>query len=548
MISLVGAARERLLFTQQHPDARPQRVAGARRVFTHLSVHWFEAGTSAIFAMLVLVRVIPRATPLGVGGLYALMAQTIRNSGFVLPAHIPFYGPGGIPFAYPPLALYVLAALSAIPYVSLLTWMRYVPIAMCALSVWPASALYREILPGRLEARTATLLFTTSPAWLGFDLWADGSVRSFAFFWGILALLLGWRALAGGSRRTLLGASLCFALALASHQEVGIFVALTLFIFATTSRPVTVRLLRLGVIGVLGAAIASPWWVTVVLRDGLTPFLNTMHSHGGVGGSLGLQHGDPRQALVTIILGYAKVDLFSLPIYLLGLLGLSRCVRKKMWLLPLWTLALCLLMPEGQRFIALPAAGAASIPLREILPAMWNRAFARSTRLRAAGAAAMLLLVSLFSMWHLLEWEFSAAPELTVQRVAAASWLLVHTPRDARFLVLSDQQDAPEWFPFLAHRVPSIGHWGAEWTGRYGEQGRLTRSMQECTVRQSWSCAQSLLHQKRLTPSYLVLINRPHLWVLQAQIDRQPGWREVYANGDAMIWTRVLHRHPDNRP
>ena len=48
--------------------------------------------------------------PMGYAGLFTQMAQQIADANFALPSQSPYYGPGGIPFAYPPLGLYVLAA------------------------------------------------------------------------------------------------------------------------------------------------------------------------------------------------------------------------------------------------------------------------------------------------------------------------------------------------------------------------------------------------------------------------------------------------------
>jgi len=49
--------------------------------------------------------------PVGEAGLYALMSELVVANRFALPSEVPFYGPGGIPFAYPPVA-FCLAAFS----------------------------------------------------------------------------------------------------------------------------------------------------------------------------------------------------------------------------------------------------------------------------------------------------------------------------------------------------------------------------------------------------------------------------------------------------
>lgn len=507
----------------------------SEHVHNQVSAHWFELVCSSLFTALALARVGPMSLPLGIGGLYALMAQSIQNAHFLLPVRIPYYGPGGIPFAYPPVALYVLAALAKIPVTSILMWFRYMPVIMCALSLWPLYGLYRELLPSVSMARIATVLFATSPAWLAFDLWADGSVRAFAFFWGMLTLLLGWRAFASGTRGHILGACVCFALALASHPEVAVFLGISLLVFAATCRPFGLRFIRAAIIMAGGTAIASPWWATVLMRTGAAPFLSSMHSHGGVAGQLAPHLSDPVLALAAIIAQYAAVDALSVPIYLIALLGFARCLRQGAWTMPVWTLVLCVLMPEGQRFIALGVAGAAAIPLEEIPRQVFAR-FVRSPTRRHWGALAILGVAALYSSWHMWQWEFSVAPELTRPTMQAAQWLRVHSPHDARFLAVSDVQDQPEWFPFLAHRTPVMGHWGAEWTPGYPRQTLLIASESQCAQSQSYACLRSLLRRQHLAPDYLVLMNRERLSRLQRQIGRQFVWHQVYANRTVVIW------------
>lgn len=518
-----------------HSSGRPVWRASAEQVQVTLSAHRFELLCSTAFTVLALFRVGPLSLPLGIGGLYALMAQSIQNAHFLLPVRIPYYGPGGIPFAYPPVALYVLAALAEIPGTSILLWLRYMPVIMCALSLWPVYGLYRELLPSVFMARIATILFAAFPAWLAFDLWADGSVRAFAFFWGMLTLLLAWRAFGSGRRGHLLGACVCFGIAIASHPEVAVFLGISLLIFAVTRRPIGLRFLRAATIMAGGAVIASPWWATVLLRTGAAPFLSSMHSHGGVAGQLAPHLSDPARALAAIIAQYAAVDPLSVPIYIIALLGFARCLRQGAWTMPLWTLALCILMPEGQRFIALGVAGAAAVPLAEIPLQAFAGAIRASTRRRWIEIG-VLCLAALYSSWHMWQWEFSVAPELTRSTVQAARWLRVHSSHDARFLAVSDVQDQPEWFPFLARRTAVMGHWGAEWTPGYPRQTLLIASELQCAQSQSYACLRSLLRRQHLAPDYLMLVNRERLQRLQRQIASQSKWRQVYINSTVAIW------------
>ena len=60
---------------------------------------------------LLLVNALSHPYPLGAAGLFTQMAQQIAAADFRLPLQSPYYGPGSIPFAYPPLGLYLLAVL-----------------------------------------------------------------------------------------------------------------------------------------------------------------------------------------------------------------------------------------------------------------------------------------------------------------------------------------------------------------------------------------------------------------------------------------------------
>jgi hypothetical protein len=63
--------------------------------------------------------------PLNDGGLFHAMAADLRANGFVPPAHTSC-GAGDIPFAYPPLGLYLAAVLDFVTPLSLVGYARTV--------------------------------------------------------------------------------------------------------------------------------------------------------------------------------------------------------------------------------------------------------------------------------------------------------------------------------------------------------------------------------------------------------------------------------------
>ena len=73
------------------------------------------------------------------------MAEAVAENGYTLPARIPGYTPGGIPFPYPPLAFYLLGPLldaGASP----LALARFLPGLLTIAALVPTYALGRELL------------------------------------------------------------------------------------------------------------------------------------------------------------------------------------------------------------------------------------------------------------------------------------------------------------------------------------------------------------------------------------------------------------------
>lgn len=71
---------------------------------------WILPFGATLIAYLAYVATHP--LPHGSAGLYLEAADAIHGAGFGLPVEIPHYTGEGIPFAYPPLALYIAALLS----------------------------------------------------------------------------------------------------------------------------------------------------------------------------------------------------------------------------------------------------------------------------------------------------------------------------------------------------------------------------------------------------------------------------------------------------
>ena len=127
-----------------------------QRTRQHLSVifsdHLALAILLLVFAAFLFLSKLGTPYPNGYAGLYTLMAERIVANGSAVPPTIPLYGPGGIPFAYPPLAFYLMAAVTTFFKVQPFDYLRFAPALFYLLSLVPMYALSRAITASPRQA------------------------------------------------------------------------------------------------------------------------------------------------------------------------------------------------------------------------------------------------------------------------------------------------------------------------------------------------------------------------------------------------------------
>lgn len=216
-----------------------------------------------------LVRAVPllgEDFPLGDGGMFAVMATDIRGAGFALPAFTSYNG-GDIPFAYPPLGVYVLALVPDNP-VSTERWLPF---------VWSMLAIYAFWrLAMRIDARMggfATVAFALLPAAYSWQIMGGGVTRALGLSLGLGALGEIAGAMRQPSVRTAAIAGLLGGLAALAHPMQPALIAVggvALWIGLSRARD---GLLTLAVAAAVAAAVIAPWLVAVGSRHGAEPFV-----------------------------------------------------------------------------------------------------------------------------------------------------------------------------------------------------------------------------------------------------------------------------------
>ena len=370
----------------------------------------------APLALGLVARLVPFASPLpiGSGGLFAVMTEELRSDAWPMTTA---YNDSGIPFAYPPLGLHLLAALPG----DVLDLMRVVPAVLSLLLVGAVFLVARRLLTPR-GAVLATAAYAVIPA--GWGLYGSDAIRNLGV---LLALLALWAALRMTSGRDSVLAGGLAGLAVLTHPSAAAFALIT-GVALVAWRPRSWPLLAMAAGS--AAIVVAPWIVLILVRYGPDPLAAALTSH---------VTSFPLARLAT----YGPTGLGPLdPLVGVGVIG---AVRRP-WL-AIWTAALVFMPATSDRFVAVGWGLLVGAAL-ERLP--WQ---ARGAVLAVATALSFVALAGV-------------RPAITPAIVSEMRAAVGAAPNGTDFAIRADDPAVAEWFPALtgAHSVGT--YQGLEWVGR----------------------------------------------------------------------------------
>src|SRR5438132_7613028 len=384
-----------------------------------------------------LAPILPADFPLRDGGLFVTMANDIRHAGFGLP-QFSSYNTGDIPFAYPPLGLYLLALIPGDP----ITTERWLPLVWSMVAIPGAYLLARELTDER-RAGLAALIFAAMPVTWAIE--GGGVTRALALALLLFAL---WRVAVllrmPGVRNAAFAGVLAGA-ALLTHPAVGptgLASAALLFLFSPSRR----GLAALVGAGLLAVLIALPWLALVLVRYGSGAIVAAGTAH----------HGEETLGrFLTLGPSWIGALDFVLPT---ALLGLVTVIHRRQWLLPAWVVLL-VMVPGGEGgYAAVVWAMLAATGALTVADAL---ASAGGLKVAAGLGLTWLFVAALLAGYQ----RFHGLPDaLRATIVQAGS----QVPPGARFAVETDdpglEQALLDWFPTLSNRISLGTYLGLEWT------------------------------------------------------------------------------------
>jgi hypothetical protein len=466
--------------------------------------------------------------PLHDGGFFVVMIRDIRAAGMTLPATTSYNG-GGIPFDYPPLALWLAAVLPVDP----LMIVQFAGPLAAVLTVPMVYKLALELLPGRPYAYVSALLYAVVPR--GWDwLVAGGSVTRAP---GLLLALVGiWMMLRVYRRcgsRYVVGAGLCGGLAVVTHPEAGVLVAVAFGLLA---------LVHVRSRGELRTTI----WVAVGVCVPVLPWLALLASRGSLqdllhAGSLGA---NPVATAISLFRWDIADEILAPAVLALGLIGALALARRRWLFIVIWLLTeLGLSVRGAATYACIPLSLAASVGLYDAI----GRGILRIPRrmvFHSNAVRGILLMVLAWSAFNIVGIWYAKDPPfdgLSSSGLDTMAWVKANTPADSRFVVVSGQpwpNDAyGEWLPALTDRVSLATVQGREWASRATWDGQVQsyNSLQRCIYYDAECVASWAAPELDKGPVYVYLVDSVDSHALLMSVKSSHAFQVVRESDEGIV-------------
>jgi hypothetical protein len=448
-----------------------------------------RVGASALAPILVItvlglvVRAVPVLAapfPLNDGGLFVRMAETLAGSGFSFPPTVEFNG-NAIPFAYPPLGLYLTAALHQVLGLDLIDLAHFLPLIFASLTVPVAALICLELMNSRVAALAAAGAYALVPrAW---DWLVDGGglTRAPGVLLALLAILAATKALGTDSRRSFLISGALLGLCGLTHPQAAIFGTVSVVFLIVWRR--SLALPRIGLTVVAAVVAVAPWVLAVVAAHGLAPFLAALRTGGS-----------PLTALYYLVsLRFTGAPLADVFVVMFGMGVLTAGVRRD-FLLPSW--AVLLFFTDARavgQYAMLPVSmlvGYATAQLLALRPPTAPHSNGIASMDSGALVVAGLLILGLVGSLAAPLRDGTPLVPLSVGDRVAMHW--ISTQPAARYAVISGENwgwdETSEWFPQQTGRISVATVQGLEWTSAdWDKTVSRYRELQACSS-QSITC------------------------------------------------------------
>lgn len=424
----------------------------------------FLAVAILIGGTLRLYGVLRSSFPINDGGLFYTMIRDLMANGYRLPVTTS-YNHLDLPFAYPPLMLYLAGFLADLTHWGLLNIIRILPAVFAVLAI-PAFYLLASVLvKNKVQVIFATYIFAFIPASFDWLIMGGGLTRSPAFFFALIALYFIYRLYTENRRQDILWVTVFSSLTILSHPETALHTAASALVFFLFFGRNKKGLLKSLLIIALILLVTAPWWATVLFHIGISPFIAAGKTgYYGIVGYLQLFQSGITHEFILQTIGS------------LALFGLFWHIAERKYFVPVWALVIFVSEARNAPLSLSPCVAIlASIALVGILQ-LFNRLSVHSQAeggephpLSGMISKGLFLLLSCLWIFSSLAVVFALlnSSTLTNEDINAFDWIKTNTSSQSKFLVLTGMSPfvdpTSEWFPALTDRTSIATVQGYEW-------------------------------------------------------------------------------------
>jgi hypothetical protein len=443
---------------------------------------WSRPSVPLIAAALLLLATVVRIAPvfgapgpLGDGGLFYTYSQNLAANGLV-PPEISSYQ-GGIPFPYPPLALEVLAAAGRLG-IDPLVFLHWGPPLLAILAVPLVGLLARELLNDEMAALVAMLAYAVFPLDYQYLIVGGGIARAASLDLALTCGIAAVHMFHSGDRRQIVVTGILGGLAQLCHPDGSLASSGAVLAAYLAVGPSRQRTFALGVSGVVGLVVASPWWGPVSASGHLGELL----AASGSGWS-------PLLLALTLDVG---LDPWAIPLLQGGLaLALADALvrrRRETGAVLVWV-AFILVVDVRNAYMDYPVALALAVGAgwAVAIGPLARRLARRGQRLALTGGITAYSL-ALFALPLLQPTILGPRASVGPSDRSAMAVLARRTQPDEPVAVVTGVpwafDDLGEWFPALTGRTNMALPQGTEWQAgsTFDRLARLHDAVQECAT------------------------------------------------------------------
>lgn len=340
------------------------------------------------------------------------------------------------------------------------------------------------------------------------------------------------------------------AMALLSHLEWGITAILTVSLLILYKKFSKQGFVLIIVLVTIVLALASPWWVTVLIKHGSAPFLAASKT-------------SEWQPLTFASIASITLKLFDdglgLPLSGLAVIGWIISITKKDWFLPVWLIAIFLTTPRhGPTPATMPLAILASLGLAEFLMPILIRVRANQNKLSIRKntlydqslnnpilISSVVAIIFVLIMTNINYVKHTPLAALTRSERSAMAWIKDNTSSEAEFIVLSRsfswQDDrVAEWFPTLSNRKSLTTAQGLEWIPGDVFRSKV-ESIEELKRNQALNEKGLVKYlESRYNSFQYIAVFIPHVAPTYGEF--RPGYRVVYNNDAVVVFEKTEAR------